>query len=86
MGVQETDFLGYWLTPTGMKPWTKTMDTILCMDAPKNVKQVCSFHLVVQLRIIMTFGQNAHTSLTLLTELTGKRKFLWEDDQQQAFE
>ena len=41
--VSETDFLGHWLTPTGIKPRAKRVQTILNMAKPTNVKELRSF-------------------------------------------
>ena len=34
--VQETYFLGYWMTPTAKKPWEKITEAILLLQEPKN--------------------------------------------------
>jgi hypothetical protein len=76
-GVQETDWLGYWLTPQGLKPWKKKIEAILNIQAPRNVKEVRAFIGAVTFYRDM-FAHRSHI-LTPLTELTKKpkAKFQW---------
>ena len=41
--VQETDFLGFWIIPKGVKPWSKIIEPILAMSAPNTQTDVRSF-------------------------------------------
>jgi Reverse transcriptase (RNA-dependent DNA polymerase) len=81
---QETDFLGHCLTPTGIKPWEKKVRGILDMQVPTNIKQIQAFFGMVGYYRDM-WPRCSHI-LSPLTELTGKKAFVWEDKHQQAFE
>ena len=41
--VQETDFLGFWIPPKGVKPWSKIIEPILEMSAPNTQTDVRDF-------------------------------------------
>ena len=81
--VQETDFLGHWLTPDGVKPWRKKIDAILRMQAPTNIKELRSFLGMVTYYRDM-WPRRSHI-LAPLTALIKARNFTWGPDQDRAF-
>ena len=82
-GVQETDWLGYWLTPTGLKPWKKKIDAILQLERPQTVSQLRSFIGAVTFYRDM-YPKRSHL-LAPLTALVGKKKLVWTPDCEKSF-
>ena len=84
-GKEETDWLGYWLTPTGLKPWKKKVESILKLAVPKTLSQLCSF--IGAITYYREMWPKRAQILSPLTELTKKgMKFLWGKAQQTAFD
>jgi transposase InsO family protein len=82
-GVQETDWLGYWLTPEGLKPWKKKVDPVLAIQPPKTVSELRSFIGSIQFYRDM-YRRRSHI-LAPLTSQTGRRQLTWTSECEQAF-
>ena len=83
--VQETDFLGHWLTPKGIKPWRKKIDAVLQMSKPRTTTELRSFLGAV------TFYRHAWPRrshlLHPLTQLTSRSNLSqWDEQCDKAFE
>ena len=81
--VKESDFLGHWLTPTGVKPLRRKIQGILDMKPPTNIGELRSFLGMVAYYRDM-WPQCSHI-LAPLTELLGTKTYQWSDACQKAF-
>ena len=89
--VRETSFLGFWLTPTGLKQWPRKVEAILKLDKPKTLKQLRAF--VGMVNFYRLFHKRRAHIMAPLTDLTGltkeqQRHFTrhWTDAHDKAFE
>jgi hypothetical protein len=86
--MKETDWLGYWLTPRGLKPWHKKIDAILLMDRPKTQKELRKFIGMVNYYQHMWPISRAHI-LKPLSDKAGLKKgakLEWTNEIQAAFD
>ena len=82
--IEQTDFLGHWLTPDGIKPYSKKIKAILNMQEPKNIKQLRAFlGLVTYYRDM--WPRRSHILAPLTDLLKTPKTFKWEPCHREAF-
>jgi hypothetical protein len=81
--VQETDWLGYWLTPTGLRPRKKKIQAILAIQRPKTFKELRSFIGAVTIYRDM-FPKHSHR-LAPSTSQDGQQNIKWTPECESSF-
>ena len=83
--AQSTEYLGFLLTPQGIKPLPHTVQAITSIARSSSTKQVHFFVGLVNYYKDMWPKRANH--LTPLTEIcSARRKFVWSDSQENAFQ
>ncbi len=71
--IQETNWLGYWLTPIGLKPQKKHISAILEQQSPHYLKEMHGFFGAVNMYWLM-WPKRAHL-LKPLSDKSGEKSF-----------
>lgn len=83
--VNETDWLGHWLTPRGIKPWRKKIDAILKLQPPRTAPELRSFIGAVTFYRDM-FRHRSHILAPLTAQAEATNKIKWTPECQTAFD
>ena len=82
---ESVEYLGFLLNRMGYEPLSSRVNTILCINPPKDVQGVCMFLGV--LNFIKNHISRRAAICEPITQLTKKDvKFVWGEEQQQAFD
>ena len=84
-GRHECEYLGYWVTRTGIRPLVKKVQAITNIKAPTTQKQVRSFVGLVNYYRDM-WPRRSHMLAPLTKRTATNVKFKWSDTEQKAFE
>ena len=85
--IKETDGLGYWLTPCGLKPWKNKIDATLHIDRPQNATELRMFvGCVNYYRDIWPSHAHVLKPLTDQSVLKRSASIKWTNEMQQAFD
>jgi transposase InsO family protein len=82
--VKEVEYLGFILTPNGVKPQPKKVEAIRRLARPRTIRELRKFIGFVNFYRYM-WRRRSHI-LEPLTRIVGQPRFTWTTEQQQAFE
>ena len=86
-GKKETEYLGYIIGPHGIRPQPKKVEAILNLQPPKTLKQLRSLLGLVQYyRDVWPRRSHILAPLSDKSSSKNKKKFVWTEEIQQAFE
>ena len=77
-GQTEMEYLGFWVTRTGIRTINKKLESIVNMKPPKNTKQVCAFIGIVNYYRDM-WAKQSHLLHHLTSLISHKVRFKWTD-------
>ena len=80
------DWLGYWLMPTGLRPWTKKVEAIVKIKPPTTATEMRTFlGMITYYRDMCPHPSHVLAPFTKLAGLPKKAKLEWTSELDKAF-